>query len=359
MKLGRTMIWGATLAVVAGSISAFAVAQGALAADAPESMRLFIPASISPEAQAVYKLFRPFIAMPQPVPKGPADFADLYQKLEARGVPEGEAVVRSLGSTVQERTIGGVTVYEIRPKGYRDDGTVILDVHGGGFILGSAKSNMAGSAKMADVTGKRVITIDYTVAPKGNWRIVTDQVVAVYRGVLAEGAKPQHIGMVGGSAGGSIVASSVLKLRDQKLPMPAALLLISPMTDFTDASDTRHTLEGADPVLHLDQVRPGLNAYADPADQKNPYVSPVYGDFTKGYPPVLIQGGTKEMLLSDFVRFHRAIRAAGGNSDLEIYEGMPHGFPGLFMSAPEGKQAAAEQLTFWRKYLPGAKPGKR
>jgi acetyl esterase/lipase len=162
--------------------------------------------------------------------------------------------------------------------------------------------------------------------------------------------------MMGGSAGGNIVAASVLKIRDRGLPMPAALLLVSPMTDFTEGGDTRKTLAEADPALHEDQVRPGLDAYADPADQKNPYVSPVYGDFTKGYPPVLIQGGTKEFLLSDMVRLNRAIKAAGGNCDLEIYEGMPHGFPGLMQNAPEGKQAKAEELAFWRRYLPSAIP---
>jgi monoterpene epsilon-lactone hydrolase len=68
---------------------------------------------------------------------------------------------------------------------------------------------------------------------------------------------------------------------------------------------------------------------------------------------VLIQGGTKEWLLSDMVRLNRAIKQAGGNCDLEIYEGMPHGFPGLMGSAPEGKEALAEELAFWKRYLPG------
>jgi monoterpene epsilon-lactone hydrolase len=329
-----------------------APANAARADEAP-SLRTYIPTTISPEAAAIYRAYRAFILLPQPVPHDAADFQALYNKGEARGIPGAEATVRKLGATVVERTISGVTVYEVTPKDYRDDGTIILDVHGGGFILGSARSNLGGPAMMATATGKRVITIDYTVAPRGNWRIVTDQVAGVYKALLDQGVPAKHIGMVGGSAGGTIVAASVLKIRDRGLPMPAALLLISPMTDATEGGDTRMTLAEADPALHPDQVRPGLDAYAAPADQKNPYVSPVYGDFTKGYPPVLIQGGTKEWLLSDFVRLHRAIRAAGGNSDLEIYEGMPHGFPSLMTNAPEGKQAAAEQLAYWKRYLPG------
>lgn len=327
--------------------------------DAALPLRAFVPTTISPEAAAIYRAYRAFILLPQPVPRSDADFAALYSKAEERGIPGADAAVKQLGSTVIQRSIGGLPVYEVRPRNWHDDGTVILDVHGGGFITGSAHSNLGGTARLADMTGKRVISIDYTVAPRGTWRTVTDQVIAVYKGVLAEGVAARHIGMTGGSAGGTIVAASTLKLRDQRLPMPAALMLISPMTDLTEGGDTRTTLADADPALHPDQVRPGLDAYAAPADQKNPYASPVYGDFAKGYPPVLIQGGTKEWLLSDFVRLHRAIRAAGGRSDLEIYEGMPHGFPGLMPGAPEGKQAAAEQLAFWQRYLPGATPRTR
>lgn len=321
----------------------------------PDPLRVYIPTTISPEAAAVYKAYRAFILTPRPVPAGDADFEEMQRKAEERALPGSEALVKKLGASVIQRSIGGVTVYEVRPKDWRDDGTLILDVHGGGFVTGSARSSTGGMAKFATETGKRVIGIEYTVAPKGNWRIVTDQVVAVYKGVLAEGVRAGNIGMSGGSAGGTIVAASVLKLRDQGLPLPAALMLLSPMSDLTEGGDTRRTLAEADPVLHPEQVRPGLDAYAAPADQRNPYVSPVYGDFSKGYPPVLIQGGTKEWLLSDWVRLHRAIKAVGGTSDLELYEGMPHGFPGVMADAPEGRQALAEQRAFWKRHLSGAK----
>jgi acetyl esterase/lipase len=319
-------------------------------------LRAYVPSTISPQAAAVYGAYRAFILAPQPAPpKTQADFDALYQMAEQRSLPRSEAAVKQQQAAVTERVIGGVTVFDVRPKDYRDDGTLLIDVHGGGFVTGSARSNLGGVAQMATATGKRVLTVEYTVAPRGRWQLVTDQVSAVYKGLLDEGIKASHIGMVGGSAGGNIVAATTLKIRDRGWPMPAALLLISPLSDFTEGGDTRMTLMDADPALHAEQVRPGLDAYADPADQKNPYVSPVYGDFSKGYPPTLIQGGTKEWLLSDMVRLHRAIKVAGGNCDLEIYEGMPHGFPGLMTDAPEGKEAKAEQLVFWKRYLPAAK----
>ncbi|MCW6536423.1 alpha/beta hydrolase [Sphingomonas lycopersici] len=342
------------LAGVAALTATGAHAQGA--APAADPLRTYIPTTISPEATAVYKAYRDYILAPQPVPKSDADLDALRVRADARGIPASEAIAKKLGAVVTARTLGGVPVLDILPRDYRDDGTLIIDVHGGGFISGSARSNLGGSATMAALTGKRVVSVDYAVAPRGNWRTVTDQVAAVYKALLDQGAKVGHIAMMGGSAGGNIIAATTLKIRDRGWPMPAALLMISPLSDFTEGGDTRRTLADADPALHPDQVRPGLDAYAAPADQKNPYVSPVYGDFGKGYPPVLIQGGTKEWLLSDMVRLHRAIKAAGGNSDLEIYEGMPHGFPGLMPDTPEGKAAAAEQLAFWKRYLPAARP---
>ena len=89
--------------------------------------------------------------------------------------------------------------------------------------------------------------------------------------------------------------------------MPVALVLWSPWTDVTGIGDTYSTLKNADPFVSYDSMLQNMaDAYANPSDQNNPYVSPVYGNFSKGFPPTLIQGGTKELLLSDFVRLYQA-----------------------------------------------------
>ncbi|HEY2480575.1 MAG TPA: alpha/beta hydrolase [Caulobacteraceae bacterium] len=348
---------------VAVSFVTLALAMSATAQPAPAAqpspqlpMRAYVPSTISPEAAAIYARYRAFVLAPRPgPPKTLADFDALYQGAEKRGLAASEARLKVLQPTVIERHFTGVQAFEVRPKGWKNDGTVIIHVHGGGFVTGSARSSLGEAADIATATGRRVFTVEYTVAPRGNWRMATDQVMAVYKGLLGQGVKAKRIGMTGGSAGATIVAATTLKIRDRGLPMPAALILMCPMSDFTDGEDTRVTLAEADPALYMPQVRPGLDAYADPADQKNPYVSPVYGDFSKGYPPTLIQGGTKEFLLSDMVRLHRAIKRGGGISDLEIYEGMPHGFMGLMPDAPEGREARAEEVAFWKRYLPAAR----
>ena len=134
-------------------------------------LRAYVPSTISPEAAAVFAAYKAFILAPQPAPaETPADFAKLYQVAEQRSLARSEALLKVLQPTITARVIGGVTVYEVRPKDHRDDGTLLIHVHGGGFVTGSAHSSLGAVARMAEATGKRVITVEYTVAPRGRWQ---------------------------------------------------------------------------------------------------------------------------------------------------------------------------------------------
>lgn len=321
----------------------------------PAELKTFLPTTISAPARARLTMLRATKgddALPATAEGRQAQRA-AFEKL-AGGVIA--PFLRSLGASSSPARIGGVDVLDIRPAAYRDDGALLVYVHGGGFVSFSARSSELLPAAMAKATGKRVISIDYTLAPEAQWPQVTDQVIAVYKALLAEGRRPASVGMFGESAGGDIVASSVLKLRDQGLPLPGALLLVSPVTDLTAVGDTWATLAAADPVLSVPTLRTDYDAYAAPSDQLNPYVSPVYGDFRKPFPPVLIQAGTKELLLSDAVRLNRAIKAAGGRSELDLFEGMPHAFPALLVGTPEGDAAFSEANAFWRQTLRPSRP---
>jgi acetyl esterase/lipase len=144
----------------------------------------------------------------------------------------------------------------------------------------------------------------------------------------------------------------VLKMRDRNLGMPAAVVLWSPWSDITETGDTYVTLKHAEPTYLYDTIlKPSADAYADPKDQKHPYVSPVYGDYSKGFPPTLIQGGTKEIFLSNFVRQYQALDAAGQTVKLDLYEGMPHVFQGQLPDAPESKLALRKMREFLRLHL--------
>lgn len=176
--------------------------------------------------------------------------------------------------------------------------------------------------------------------------------ISVIQAFKAEGYSPDDIAMYGDSVGGALAVGSVLKMRDRGLGMPAALVLWSPWTDVTGVGDTYFTLSNADPFITNDSQRNMAAAYANQSDQKNPYVSPGYGNFSSGFPATLIQGGTKEVLLSDFVRLYQALDQADIPVKLDIYEGMPHAFQTFFFhNTTESNTAISKTNDFLKEYL--------
>ena len=231
----------------------------------------------------------------------------LNQQLSPMFIQMSQPIVDSYQPNITATKIGDVNVLDIKPKDWRDNGKVLVYLHGGGYTFLGANSTLGNAATVANSTGLRVISVDYSLAPSSKWNQTTDEVVSVIQALKDQGYSLDDIAMYGDSAGGGLVAGSVLKMRDEGVGMPAALVLWSPWTDVTGVGDTYFTLKNADPFLSNDLTDKNMaGAYANPSDQKNPYVSPVYGNFSNGFPPTLIQGGTKEMLLSDFVRLYQA-----------------------------------------------------
>lgn len=342
------------LARLLGGMALTAWAAACIARPQPGNLRLFVPATVSPQARVLLRKLEPLAVRAManfPKLRTMADFDRLYAETTPPAQKHAEAVVKALDATTRYFRLDGVGVLETIPSHYTDDGTVLIRVHGGGWILGSARSSADLDAMMAAATGRRVLSVDYTVAPHAHWRRITDQVIAVYKAVLAMGYPPSSVGIYGDSAGGNIAAGSVLKLRNEGIPMPGALVLMSPCTDLHLDGDTETTLRDSDPVLAIGPVREAASAYAAPANWSNPYVSPVFGDFSKGFPPVLIQVGTREMLLSDSVRLYQAVNTAGGVAILDVFEGMPHVFQGLLPGTPEQKVAFTDIRHFWDRYL--------
>lgn len=258
--------------------------------------------------------------------------------------------LKRYASISKKRNLGGVPVVEIVTENWHDNGKVLVYVHGGGYVTGGPDFGLGGW--VSGETGLRIISVGYTLAPEAKWNQITDQVVSVMQAVRAEGYASKNIAVLGDSAGGGLAAGAVLKMRDKGLGIPGALVLWSPWSDITETGDTYFTLRRADPLLNYKLLlKKAADAYADPKDQKNPYVSPVYGDYSKGFPPTLIQGGTKEIFLSDFVRQYRAIDSAGGTAVLDIYEGMPHVFQGIVFGTAETKQSMEKMKKFLAAWL--------
>ena len=314
-----------------------------------------IPDTISPRAQ---KILRQMDGPLTPSLPGPNDIAG-WQKIRGSIVTPrlneifketNDIALKKYPSTSEHRTLGGVTVVEIRPIGWKDNGKILVYTHGGGYTTGGPDSSVCGW--VADETGMRIFSIGYTLAPESKWEQTTDQVIAVLLALQKEGHALKDMAIFGDSAGGGLAAGSVLKMRDKGLGMPSVVVLWSPWSDITETGDTYFTLKRADPILDYPRgLKGAADAYADPKDQKNPYVSPVYGDYSKGFPPTLVQGGTKDIFLSNFIRQYRAIDSAGGIAVLDIYEGMPHVFQAFIFDSPESQQSMTKMKKFLATYM--------
>lgn len=312
--------------------------------------RQTIAASVSPEAAAILRLIGAALAA-LPPRDPPATLAD-FDAANVRGAAFAEQIAAAPLATLQPHTAlwdaGGVPVLTVTPHGATPGATPLVYVHGGGFVGGSVRANLLTAAVAAATSGRVVHSIDYTLAPRARWRAILDQVATAWVAILARGGPTP--GLFGDSAGGCIVAATTLLLRDRGVTLPPALLLMSPVVDLAGGGDTNITLAPVD-YLERRMLEPALCAYADPADWANPLVSPIHADFAPGFPPTLIQAGTREVLLSDAVRLHRALRAAGRSARLDVYEGMPHVFQPMLAATPEGRAAWAEIAEFWTEHL--------
>ena len=317
--------------------------------------QIYIPTTISKEAQEELRKIasNPF-DFKNPGPADLIGWKKLYQEIESMDLFRSQSFIDLYQPNITETKLGGVNVLDIKPKNWHDNGKVLVYTHGGAYTLLSANSSLSSSILAADATSLRVISIDYTVAPFSKWNQTTDQVISVIQALKdqQQGYSLDDIAIYGDSAGGGLATGSVLKMRDGGMGMPAAVVLWSPWTDVTQNGDTYFTLKDADPLLMNNQfLKNSADAYANPIDQKNPYVSPVYGNFSKGFPPTLIQGGTKEILVSDFVRLYQGLDQADVPVKLDIYEGMPHVFQYILIKTPESDISLSKMNDFLRVYL--------
>ena len=315
-----------------------------------------IPATISPEAKA-------FLATcPEPAAKPPSPAADDIAGW-ARAHAGNEAEVRQLNADIEARYkpqlaqthLGGVPVLDIRPQSWSESRRILVYVHGGGYVLHSAASSLISSVPVADDTGLRVCAVDYTCAPAAGYREIVSQVADVVTALRAAGHDWADIALFGDSAGAAIACAAILKLRDEGQGLPAAVVLWSPWADIAEAGDSYATLRDADLVFRFEQhLKSAALAYAPAAEHRHPWVSPVYADYRAGFPPTLIQGGTKEIFLSNCVRLYQALDTAGQMAKLDLYEGMPHVFQAFNPDLPESKLARQKMKAFLDRYLSGA-----
>lgn len=230
--------------------------------------------------------------------------------------------------SMENISIGGVPCVSYRAQGAKADAPLILYLHGGGFVCGSARVNASTVLPSCHLSGCEAIAVDYSLTPEAVYPTQLDEIEAVYRALLAGGRSADQIVVIGDSAGGALTLSSLYRWRAAGLSLPAGFVLLSPVLDSRAESDTHHTLRGRDPLFSgnsAENCTQCFQLYAGDADVNDPLISPLAGD-PAGLPPALLHAGTREVLLGDSARFSEKARLAGVDVTLQVYDGMFHLF---------------------------------
>ena len=304
------------------------------------------PASVSPQAQA-------FLSQRMETAPAP-DIADkdawrAFIAASNAWLTQGmAAAAQAFPAEIITHQLAHTALYEIVPADLDPEmaDCALFYLHGGAFIHGSGLAGAYMAMPLAGHARLRTFVPDYRMPPDHPFPAGLDDAIEAYRLVLERYA-PARIAVAGGSAGGGLAGAFILKARDIGLPLPGAAVLATPELDLTESGDTFEANIHVDVVI-TERLTDSIALYADGHDLRDPYLSPLFGDFTKGYPPTLLNCGTRDVFLSNTVRMHRALLKAGIEAELHVWEAMPHGG---FFGAPEDQEVLAQQASFIRKRL--------
>jgi monoterpene epsilon-lactone hydrolase len=332
------------LIVAISMLGAATVAEPADSQSAESSPVMPVPKNISAQARAYYENL-------QPRPSGGVDVENpkalAFMRKFLGKIFLANAQELGIEYTLEPAQIENLQAYWIRNSGQTSSKALIY-LHGGGYILGSATTNVALPVRINQSSGIPVLSVEYRLAPEHPFPAGLMDALGAYRWLLAHGHDASSIGVFGDSAGGGLALALALIARDEGLPQPGALAVLSPSTDQTRSGDTQTTLGAFDPILGEGIGSPG-HVYAGDTPLMNPLISPVYADLT-GIGPLLIQVGTRERLLSGSVRLARRAREAGVDVTLDVWEGMWHVWQDN-PTVPEAAQASQEISEFFTRHL--------
>lgn len=223
---------------------------------------------------------------------------------------------------------------------------LILYCHGGGYSTGSCIYGRTLTSKLASTTSMDVVAFDYRLAPEHPYPAAIEDAVRVWNYLMLMGYGARDIVLAGDSAGGNLALALTLKLKEEGRLLPRGMVLMSPWTDLTSSGKSHQTRAEVDPVLDREYIDRMIAAYAGDGDEKqdleNPYISPLFGDF-EGFPPVYIQVGENEILLSDSVELHKRMVKANVSVRMDRFKGMWHVFQmSPFKTAYEAMDKNAE-----------------
>jgi monoterpene epsilon-lactone hydrolase len=243
--------------------------------------------------------------------------------------------------------IGGVAGVEVTIQGNNESENVILYFHGGVYVIGYAAATVPLVGDLVRRTGTTAITLEYRLAPEHPFPAAVEDARNAYEGLLAQGIAPGQIALAGESAGAGLAVALLLALRDAGLPLPSCGYLMSPYVDLTLSGETLEAKQTVDPLLTPNGLSARVPDYVGEADASDPLISPIFGDLRE-LPPLLIQVGSHEVLLSDALRLAAQAAIFDVPVTLEVTPGVPHVFQAyaaLLDEAGAALDRAADFLT--------------
>lgn len=256
----------------------------------------------------------------------------------------GNLLVRSNDMSYEDVETDGIHAEWVSVRRNHMKKYILLYCHGGGYNTGSLKYARSITNKLASSTSMDVLSFDYRLAPEHPYPAALEDAVKIWDYLMHLGYGARDIIIAGDSAGGNLALVLTLKLKEQKRILPRGLVLFSPWTDLTRSGKSHKTKCQIDPILTEEYLTRAILDYAAGEDLQNPLISPLYGDFD-GFPPVLIQAGSNEVLLSDSKNLHKQMVLHHVGARVTVYQGMWHVFQmSPFKNAYEAMDQIAEYV---------------
>ena len=254
----------------------------------------------------------------------PADWEELDRQRRGQKVL-GQLAAPLLGLSWEPSQLGNMPAAWVRPERGHDPRKVVLYCHGGGYTSGNLGYSRPLASKVAARTGYEVLCFEYRLAPEHPAPAAREDALRAWDYLMLQGYGARDVVLMGDSAGGNLALALTLMLRDSRRQLPRRLVLFSPWTDMTFSGESFTARAQSDPTLTPDYMLATRDAYAPGMDWTDPLLSPLFGDFT-GFPPVMIQAGSNEILFDDSARLHQRLLEQGVPCRMECWEDMWHVF---------------------------------
>ena len=259
-----------------------------------------------------------------------------------------KSVIPLLPKGVAREEVDGAVAGEWQRPANADGRRTIYYLHGGGYVFGSPRTHRTLTYPLALAAGAEVFSLAYRLAPEHPCPAAINDAVAGYDWLLSQGRRSEEIVMAGDSAGGGLVVTTLLALKERGRPLPAGAVLYSPFVDFAmEGASLDHNAE-SDAMFNKTSLIEGSKKYRGMLDTRDRRLSPIYADLS-GLPPMFVFASRSEMLFDDAVRLVQKARAGGVDARFEERDGLVHVWPLFHPLLPEAKQAIKASADFIRR----------